>query len=106
MNPTAKCPTCGRPMPGDAPRKMCPACLFEAAMASRCAPGDDEGSGDGREPAPQDESAATSLPTPGARAEAGAGEWPSGHEILSSWTGVGDVPPRAGVAVDDLPLGS
>src|SRR4051812_4590947 len=32
MSPAEQCLTCGRPLPGDAPRKLCPACMFEAAL--------------------------------------------------------------------------
>jgi tetratricopeptide (TPR) repeat protein len=34
MSQAEKCPICGRPLPMDAPRKLCPACLFEGVLAS------------------------------------------------------------------------
>ena len=34
MSQAMTCPRCGSPLPEDAPRKLCPACLFEAALAS------------------------------------------------------------------------
>jgi tetratricopeptide (TPR) repeat protein len=41
MNQPEKCPICGRPLPQDAPRKLCPACLFEGVLASRFTAFDD-----------------------------------------------------------------
>ena len=72
MSQAKTCPRCGTPLPEDAPRKLCPACLFEAALAS--------GSGTlgGEEPAevsgsnPPDAPTAALLP-----AEGGASAVPS-----------------------------
>ena len=70
MSQAKTCPRCGSPLPEDAPRKLCPACLFEAALAG--------GSGTlgGEEPAevsgshPPDDPAAT-LPLAEGGASAG-----------------------------------
>jgi tetratricopeptide (TPR) repeat protein len=112
MNPAEKCPICGRPLPQDAPRKLCPACLFEGVLASAFTSFDDA------EPHPALATATDPEPTAGASHGSAPipGPAPGGtivfetnielpdHEILASVSAVDAVPPPTD---DDLqqPLG-
>ncbi len=40
--PIAKCPECGKPLPGDSAHDVCPTCLMAQAMASRTILSEDE----------------------------------------------------------------
>ena len=115
MSQAILCPKCGRPLPEDAPRKLCPACMFGAAMGGGSAT-------DGSDQPPEnpgtllpDDPAATPDPStedddpvkavgPNTREPSPGGEPPSTNETLigppdfdiltspSHWVGVPVIP--------------
>src|SRR4051812_352051 len=88
MTDILACPRCGRELPDDAPRGLCPACLLGVALASA---GDASDPGPGRDldaPGPTGDTAVPPLPTEGRQGTIGdeTAEFDSGEPTAAGTT--------------------